>query len=102
MRSSLSVSRAASIDRVSFGASVRLELEPQAVATAGDEEVELGAGVGGPEPGFPGPESEPLDNLLEGEALEARAHFRMGSEIPRLLDAKQGVQQPAVGDVDLG
>ena len=78
-----------------------LELEPQAVATAGDKEVELGSGVSGPEPDFPGSEPKPADDRLEGQALEARAHFRMGPEIARLLDSRQGVQQPAVGDVDL-
>ena len=79
-----------------------LELETQTAAAARDEEIELGAGVRGPVVRFPGPEREPANHLFEGEAFEACAHLRMGREIGRLLDSEQRVQQPAVGDVDLG
>ena len=78
----------------------RLELEAEAAAALFEHEVELdprgGAEVTGPPAGMG------VEDLLECEALPRGPEDRVPTEILFRFQSQQGVQQPAVTEVDFG
>ena len=77
-----------------------LAFEPITPAAARDEQVELGTAVRRPEvdrAGFERPRK-----LLDREALEGSTDLRMTSHLCAGLQCEEGVQEPAVPEVNLG
>jgi hypothetical protein len=55
-----------------------------------------------PEEALPAVDAETTDHGLEREALPGGAQLRVPLEVTSFVDAEQGVQDAAVGEVDLG
>lgn len=79
-----------------------LELEAESTVAANDEEIEFGAGVCGPEETLFRLGGNPRHDDVEREAFPRGPNLGVRFNLAGGPEAEEGVQQPAVTDIDLG
>jgi hypothetical protein len=85
---------------VSTGCIGVFELKSILLASDPCQEIEFGPGLGSPKVQVAA--FERADNLFQGKAFPRRAEFRVRLDVRETPQLKQGVQNPAVTNVDLG
>src|SRR3990172_1641937 len=79
-----------------------LEFESVAPAAVDHKQIELGAGVSGPEVALVGARAETCDYLAEREAFPGGAQARMALQFFPGFDLEQGVKEPGIAEKDFG